>query len=118
MYSVNYWGSHPEAGNDDCWTGKDFATLDEAVACYLATPAYDPHPLHDASYTALDSSTAYVELCVTGDWTPADGPEVYEVRANPGHKPDKGDDDWRREMAMEAGMLHGVEAYNDVMGWS
>jgi hypothetical protein len=24
---------------------------------------------------------------------------------------------WQREMAMEAGMLHGVGAYNEVMGW-
>ena len=27
------------------------------------------------------------------------------------------DDDWRQEMAMEAGMLHGINAYNEVMGW-
>lgn len=26
-------------------------------------------------------------------------------------------DDWRREMAMEAGMLHGVDAYNEAMGY-
>jgi len=31
---------------------------------------------------------------------------------------EEGDDDWRREMAMEEGMLHGVDAYNDVMGQS
>lgn len=24
---------------------------------------------------------------------------------------------WQREMAMEAGMLHGVEAYNEMMGY-
>ena len=30
---------------------------------------------------------------------------------------DKGiDEEWRREIAMEAGMLHGVDAYNEVMG--
>ena len=28
------------------------------------------------------------------------------------------DDEWRREIAMEAGMCLGVEAYNDHMGWS
>lgn len=27
------------------------------------------------------------------------------------------DDEWRREMAMEAGHLHGVEAWNDAMGY-
>lgn len=24
---------------------------------------------------------------------------------------------WQRELAMEAGMLHGVDAYNDMMGY-
>ena len=26
-------------------------------------------------------------------------------------------EEWRREMAMEAGMLHGVDAYNEAMGY-
>jgi hypothetical protein len=26
--------------------------------------------------------------------------------------------EWRREIAMEEGMLHGVNAYNDAMGYS
>jgi len=30
---------------------------------------------------------------------------------------DKSDAKWRREMAMEAGMLHGIDAYNDMMGY-
>ena len=29
---------------------------------------------------------------------------------------DADDDDWRREMAMEAGMLGGINAYNEAMG--
>lgn len=31
---------------------------------------------------------------------------------------DAEDEDWRRELAVEAGMLHGVDAYNDAMGCS
>ena len=27
------------------------------------------------------------------------------------------DEEWRHEQAMEAGMLHGIDAYNDVMGY-
>lgn len=27
------------------------------------------------------------------------------------------DDEWRREQAMEAGMLHGIDAYNEMMGY-
>jgi len=39
------------------------------------------------------------------------------AEAEEAEAPDANDDaEWRREMAMEAGMLHGVEAYNDAMG--
>ena len=31
---------------------------------------------------------------------------------------DQEDEDWRLEMAREAGMLHGVEAYNEALGQS
>ena len=27
------------------------------------------------------------------------------------------DQDWQRERAMEAGMLHGIDAYNEIMGY-
>ena len=30
---------------------------------------------------------------------------------------DDDDESWKREIAMEAGMLHGVGAYNEAMGW-
>jgi len=38
--------------------------------------------------------------------------EAVEVEDN-----DDWMDDWRREIAMEAGMLHGVDAYNEAMGY-
>ena len=92
-YSVNEWGSHPEAGNDDCWTGSDFATLAEAEAAFAVTPD--------------DSSTCFVEI---------DGPGVNRVRKVRDPAPvDR--DEWRREIAREAGMLGGVHAYNEVMGY-
>jgi hypothetical protein len=94
MYSVNHWGSHPHAGNDDCWTGEDFATYDEALAFYNEDPS--------------DSSTHYVHL---------DGPGVELIRENPSFRPYHEDDDWRREAAMQAGMAFGCQGYNDVMGY-
>ena len=97
MYSVNYWGSHPEAGNDDCWTGEDFASFLEANEVFNRKVGDRDN---------LD--TAYVEL---------DGPDVYVVRKNPGFRPSRKDDGWRLEMAMEAGMLHGCDGYNEVMDW-
>lgn len=56
-YSVNEWGSHPDAGNDDCWTGEDFDTLEEAEAAFAAEPR--------------DGSTVFVEL---------DGPGTRRIR--------------------------------------
>jgi hypothetical protein len=34
VFSVNEWGSHPDAGNDDCNTGSDFATEAEARVAF------------------------------------------------------------------------------------
>ena len=44
-------------------------------------------------------------------------PEQDEPPAEEGEDDDE-DGAWRREIAMEAGMLHGVDAYNDAMGCS
>lgn len=111
-YSVNLWGSHPDAGNDDCWTGDYFATRDEAVACYREIVVFQDH-----------------QLCkVAGyDWefVEIDGPDVNECTANPDqatqrrHRRDRarGDRDWQREHAMQAGMAFGCDGYNDAMGY-
>lgn len=102
MYHVNLWGSKPGT-NDDCWTGTEVETLEEALQIYN-----DPW----GRFKGFDfsrSSTAYIELV---------GPNVYKTRQNPEYDDrEDDDDDWRREMAREAGMLHGVSAYNEVMGY-
>lgn len=38
------------------------------------------------------------------------------VRSKP--KPIVSDKEWQQERATEAGMLHGIDAYNDVMGYT
>lgn len=108
-YSVTEWGSNPdETDNDDCWTGSDFATLSEARAEMTRLLA-----------GSAERGTAYVML---------DGPDVHEVAPVPAyHTPaararrereERAERDaWRREMAYEAGMLHGCDGYNEVMGW-
>lgn len=106
-YHVNFWGSHPDAGNDDCWSGQSFATLDEAIAYYEKE--------HDCS--------DFVELVLGGDAS-----DLYRTGRNPVRlalsegeadtdEEDGWEDEWRREQAMEAGMLHGTQAYNEVMGY-
>lgn len=104
-YSVNYWGSHPDSDNDDCYTGHDFATKDEALA-FFKGEVQDP-PNRPGYYIRC---VAFVEI---------DGPNVNEVRANPSFVKDTSPDSgsWQREIANEAGMLGGVHAYNDAMGF-
>ena len=106
-YIVNYWGSHPEAGNDDCWTGEDYATLAEAETAYACEgPCYpDGTPI----------GWAYVEIV---------GPGVDKVRHNPSHDAARDrrevaayDRAWRREQAYQAGMAFGCDGYNDAMGY-
>lgn len=91
-YTVSEWGSHPDLGNDDCWTSHPFMCEKEARAFF------------DAG--SQDTSTSHLMI---------EGPTFVEVRKNPGHKPYRDNGEWRREMAMEAGMLGGCNAYNEMM---
>lgn len=101
-YSVLLFGSHPDEENDDCWTGDDFATREEAERVLA-----DPWRHFDAGYFRAD--TAYLVL---------DGPDVSQTIQNPGFRPSRRDDsDWRRESAMQAGMAFGCVGYNDAMGF-
>ena len=96
-YTVNYWGSHPDQDNDDCFTGADYATLAEAEAVLSAGSS--------------DCSVQFIQL---------DGPNVNIVVGNPNYSARECalDDSWQREQAMQAGMAFGCEGYNDAMGWS
>lgn len=103
-YAVNLWGSNPDEGNDDCHTGADFATLDEARAVYT-----NPWSVFDRRH--YEACTAVFEI---------DGPDVYDTRDNPEYASSNDDafnDEWRREIAIEAGMCMGIDAYNDAMGY-
>jgi hypothetical protein len=101
-FAVNLWCSHPDEKNDDCQSGDEFDTLEEAEKAYAA-PVTDPH-------------AAFVELT---------GPDSYRrVRRNPAYdakavarKRARDDAEWRNERAMQAGMALGVEAYNEEMGY-
>ena len=98
-FSVCEWCSHPDDGNDDCNTGMDYATVEEAREAFLA---------------AFPRSAAFIEL---------DGPGVREVRRNPvarrrtAERDHAHDRAWRHEIAMEAGMAFGCDGYNDAMGF-
>jgi len=115
-YSVTLWGSNPdETDNDDCWTGDDYATREEATAAYREVVMF---PDHSSLAKACGPRGAWEYVLI-------DGPQAHEVTQNPDRPScerhrrelDRSDGEWRRERAMEAGMLHGVEAYNDEMGY-
>lgn len=94
-FAVNYWGSHPADGNDDCWSGDDFETLEEAVHCF-----HNPD---------LRNNPRFIEL---------DGPGVYDVRENLEHREEsKEDSDWHRETQHQAAMAFGVQGWNDYEGY-
>ena len=115
-YSITLWGSNPdETDNDDCWTGDDFSTREEALATYREVVMFQDHPL--ARVCGPIGSWEYVMI---------DGPEgVHEVTQNPDRiscerrrrELGRSNAEWQRERAMEAGMLHGIEAYNDEIGY-
>ena len=112
MYFVNYWGSHPSKGNDDCHAGEEFETYDEAYDAFHA-PADLPHtPGH---------VIAFVEL--TGDDGSAFG-SVYLVRRNPSFDRARNEREdaafermARSERATQAGMSFGCAGHNDARGW-
>jgi hypothetical protein len=99
--SINYWGSHPDLDNDDCFGGNEFDSIADAIQFYMEDPS--------------DSSVEYIEIDLSDDVL-----KMYNIermRKNPNFIPPNRDDDWKREIAMQAGMEMGVEAYNDYMGY-
>lgn len=94
MYEVNDWGSHPDADNDDLWDTHEFSTVEEARAFFAKR--------------CKKVKDGCVEL---------KGPDVHEIHDT--GKRDTAEDSgvWELEMANEAGMLHGIDAYNEVMGY-
>lgn len=113
-YTVDLWGSDPdETDNDDCWTGESFATRQEAISAYQAVVMFpwDNEVLGECS-------GGWEFVCI-------DGPDVHEVTANPDqptqrrHRREsaRGDAEWKREAAMQAGMAFGCDGYNDEMGY-
>ena len=135
VWSVNFWGSHPGCGEDDCWTGLDFDTEAEARECFSAYTG-NPTALKAVRekyvlergekhwewwITDLARTSPYVELV---GFSRHSGPptdahtypqEVGEVWC---YLPSADDNDMcQSEAAMQAGMAFGVDGYNDAMGW-
>lgn len=103
-YDVNIWESKPGT-NDDCNTGDEFATREEAERAYA-----NPREAFPFAFQGVHGER----------WVEIDGPDIHEERKvcgpHPAHKPDDMSD-WRNEFAMQQGMGLGVNAYNDAKGY-
>lgn len=99
-YKVDIYGSDPMLENDDCWTGKEFEGYDQALHCF---------EFPEEHFKSLSSCTFIMLESPTGLYS--------QRRIAPDPKTEEGvDKEWQRELAREAGMLHGCGAYNDMMG--
>lgn len=110
-YTISAWGSHPDLNNDNCWYGEDCHTFLELVN------------LLGTYFAKKDSSVEYFELgCNVSSSVPAelvdwDPKGFYQVIKNPYFRPRRKDTLWESEIATQAGMMGGCEAYNDAMGY-
>lgn len=115
-FSVNLWGSKP-GERDDCYTGDDFDTLAEAMEVYNNPFSHfnGPGGTDGAVYYQGErkEDTVWVEL---DGFTDPDGNNLTRC-VNQGHDTDRGRREWQHEQAMEAGMLHGTDGYNEAMGY-
>ena len=139
VWSVNWWGSHPDEGNDDRWSGQDFNTEAEARACFDAYTGCPVALKAERERQVLDHgektwehwindlarTTPYAELSASGckdTWSSENTLEVGEVWCYLPKADTHTDDDYERmyqsEAAMQAGMAFGVDGYNDAMGFS
>lgn len=99
-YSIELWGSDKGLGNDDCLTGSDHGTLEEAEAALAKLTA--------APYWANQWAYAYIE-----------GPQGrVSTTKNPNYRKTADEDDgWANEFAQQQGMSFGIGAYNEARGY-
>lgn len=123
-FHILFLGSHPDEGNDDAWMGNGYATLAEANADFEIDPmdlafkwiSERANAEPERRLNICDGQAQVVRDCAFV-WLTGAGVDV--LKENPHFvrkRRDTSDREWQREIAMEAGMLHGVDAYNEAMG--
>jgi hypothetical protein len=101
LYCVEEWETDPSNDEDDCNIGYCYATEAEARRDFIRENSV---------------------------WLRLVGPNGLDERLSPirsaqALEQERREDDlrsraqWAEEIAMEAGMVHGVDAYNDIKGW-
>lgn len=114
LYSVNLHYADPELPDSDaCATGEDFATEKEARQCIADFLAGKPTCFDRPKLPGYYAGVPYIEL---------DGPNVNEIvrRSAQIKRQQREDESYQRmersESAMQAGMMGGIQAYNEAMG--
>ena len=113
-FFIYFWRCEPYTDDDeDPITGDEFDTYEAALAAFNNPASVGPYPAELMAGTG----ELWVEL------VRADGMERQErcirtanPRAAEAHRRDAAEAQ-RREIAMEAGMLGGCDAYNEAMGY-
>lgn len=107
-FHVELWGSEPGT-HDDCWTGDDFDTLDEAVRVFNDPWShFGPSDRYSTEYFSLtnDDGTLVRER---------KNPEFDRKRLE--REEAAFDRAWRQEIATQAGFAFGCAGYNDALGY-
>lgn len=128
LYCIYLWGSHPDDDGDDCYTGVEFNTREEAEKVFRSTDPFEelsethhrnhPDGIGSAQRASQSFGRDFAAYYRDTPFLELDGPDIYEVRKLREPKKIPFDDHvWRREQAMQAGMGLGVDAYNDAMGY-
>lgn len=103
-YKVEVWGTHRNAGFDDCVTGADCDTLAEAEEWF--------EKFQKAQW--LSTCCHFVILNSDGQLLKEAAKPWKGTPQDPAMDDDAED---RAEFARMQGMAHGVDAYNEAMGW-
>lgn len=121
-YTVLLWSVDPDVDGNDPDMGEDFATREEALACYRALVMFPTTGHAERSPASAEMASNY-----RGVWSHVmiDGPDAHEVTAQPDRRALKryrrelaiDDESARYEHAMQTGMAFGCDGYNDAMGY-
>jgi hypothetical protein len=104
---VNFWGSDPDEENDDCHTGWDFESREEALSFFNEPERY----IFDKKHLQRLLGQPFIVFIQI------DGPDIHDKRRLREDYVREDSGEWEREIAMQAGMGLGVRAYNDAMGY-
>jgi hypothetical protein len=106
MYELSIWISHPDNGADDCNSGVEFSSYEEArKGLDNLNGTFKPRAWAGCRWAMISGPHGAETFRL---------PEAFQRAADQLSRADRDD---RREAAQLAGMAGGCSAYNRAMGW-